>query len=206
MSDFEKQTTDSASTNELQQKLEFIRGLEISLRDRISILLVLKGIKPACMVDGYVDGEPLGLFSETKEVRTHILPSVAQIEYLRSIGIDMPEPVIEDGGTPVTNVATNKDVLDELTRLEEQLRGMGGVYNAETYDIHYKIGKLLGYPESCLGKLGTKYAVAEDEIEIPDHLQNLSKFVFTKKNWREELKTLEKWYEEIKDLIPQINF
>jgi hypothetical protein len=204
MNDSGKHTANE--TIELQQKLEFIRGLEISLRDRISILLVLKGIKPACMVDGEVDAGPLGLFSETREVKTHILPSTAQVEYLKSLGIDMPEPVIEDRGTPVTNVAKGKDVLDELTRLEEQLRGMGGVHNAETYDIHYKIGKLLGYPESCLGKLGTKYAADENEIEIPDHLQNLSKFIFTKENWQEELKTVEKWYEEIKDLIPQINF
>ncbi|MDD5291525.1 MAG: SDR family NAD(P)-dependent oxidoreductase [Patescibacteria group bacterium] len=189
---------------EFKQKLEWIKGLKLSFEDKISLLLMLKGIKPACAVSGEIDTSPIGLFSQVEEAETRVLPTTEQIEYLRSIGVNMPEPEVEFSKShkvKSTIIAKTKEILDELEQLQNQLKKMPNPRHPKYYETHYKIGKLFGYPESCLAKLGT---ATDDKIKVPEHLRPLKQFVFSKDNWEEELKTLESWYEQIKDLIPEI--
>lgn len=189
---------------EFERKLEWIKNLELSFGDKISLLLMLKGIKPACVVDGEIDTSSIGLFSQIEEVEIRALPTTEQTEYLRSIGVNIPGPEVEfpkSHKVKNTTIAKTKEIFDELEQLRNQLKEITNPRHPRYYETHYKIGKLFGYPESCLAKGDT---ATDDKITVPKHLRPLKRFVFSKDNWEEELKTLESWYGQIKDLIPEI--
>ncbi len=187
------------------QKLEWIRSLELIFEDKLSLLLVLKGIRPACIISE-VNVKPLDLFSKIEEAETRMLPTEEQIEYLKSIGASISshglararEANIKEKGTIV---AMTKEILDGLEQARKQLKEINNPRHPKYHETHYTIGKLLGLPESCLAN---EDHTTDDKIHVPDHLKPLKCFLVSKDHWEEELRILEDWFEQIKDLIPKI--
>jgi hypothetical protein len=184
------------------QKLEWIRDLKISFEDKISLLLLLKGIKPVCDIVGDIDATQVGLFSKTEVIETRMKPTDDQIKYLKSVGVNVPESEHPESMKEIsTTIAMRQEDLERIRQLRVQLKEIKNSKHPEYFKVHQEIGKLLGYPESCLWR---EDSTAKNNITIPEYLRPLKQFVFSEDNWEEELKTLEAWYEQIKDLVPKI--
>ncbi len=200
--DFSNQPVHEREVADFKQKLEWIKSLNASLKDKINLLLLIKGLKSVCIIEDEIDASQVGLFSKSVTLETKMNPTKEQIEYLKSLGVITPEPKEFEKSVKMTDtyVSTRQEDLEKILQLQEEKRQSTGVKNLMS-PIDYEIGKLFGYPESCLAKFDL---ATDSKVKVPDHLQSLKSFTFSPDHWQEELKFLESWYEQIKDLIPQI--
>lgn len=197
--------------------LQKIENSNFPIDDRINLVLVGAGVKPAALVicRGKTYSKANNTYIITKKQRERLMREVREfdipfvsgkkrlakappvsdklIAHIKKIGLQTDEGKIRKLLRNIKNTEIIRFYFGKDIELAEKLKNT---------DSNYKAGILLGYPKTAVKNFvggGSK-----SDIQIPKELRPFSYFTLSKKHAQEELKILRLWHDTIKKLSPRL--
>lgn len=169
--------------------ISYIENLPFDARDRMLILLVHEGAKPACSMraDYKSSNDPISFFSVSEEAEMN--ERLGSIGLASACGEHSMKTVKGDLMFKTLYVGHDKNCLDALL-------------SASTVSEY---GKAFGFPETAIEVLdGKRGRHSHYYSDVPFEITRFAGYVTSDDNWREELKTAQKWHDVTKTVSPKI--
>lgn len=175
----EKLQNNIESLNEEKRKemIKSIENLKIGSKPKANIILIFLGLKPATEL----------------EISSHNDSAEKVINVIENIGLKVKiksKFKRKDKDIVLLSVADNQENLDRLEQIDPSKN-------------HEEYGRLMGYPETAIDAFLHK----EKRLDPENYLENDELIFFiamSKENWEEEIKTLKKWSDAIKEQAPDL--
>lgn len=205
--EIEKLKEDAGLTEEREEfSPEFIKNIEdskLGIVDKVNLLLVKKGLKPAAEIYIAIKGE--------------------QATFLADEDLESMKSLIEESGLAYdakeqeVNSIKALDIL--ISQSKEKVERLRELWKAPKEENNSReIGMLLGYPSTAIDAFvaglseiygGKKNKEVLDENDLADDIRKVdavvfSKFALSKKNWLEEIGQGKIWADYIKSASPKI--
>lgn len=215
-----------------RKSVERIETLPITDSNKIDLILSWKGLKKAIDIGvtlkTWQEGErPPDISEEEKQKKIK-----EAIDTIKSLGLEYTEGGIGEQDPRIIErkdaepmkfpgsewqvlyVAQSKEVAERIKNLWKETSEK----NNEVKTC-VEIGRLSGYPESAiqtyqeffrdLRTKGLENKISIDQAELPEEVQSedymaFSHFRLSRGNWREELKTVKAWADEIQKMDPKL--
>jgi Mg/Co/Ni transporter MgtE len=174
---FEQNNFVSRNKEIQKEMIRSIESLSIGSIQRANIILVYLGLKPATEIDIY----------------THNDSAEKVISAIEAIGLKTKikrEFKQKDKDVIRISVASNQENLEKLEKVDPS-------------KDHEEYGRLMGYPETAIGAFLNK----EKKLEYNHYLDDEDLVFFitmSKEDHGEEVKTLKKWSNAIKEHAPDL--
>ncbi len=192
-----------------KQVIRAVKKLPISILGQESFVLFWRGLKQAIDLTVRIPKSP----EDYLYLKAHHLKNISLEEVRRlfkSFGLFFTEGMIQ---FPVFYIARTQSEADELKRLFE-------VENDEL-KFYERLGELSGFPQTAIKAYGEYLRMGRPTeggpllnirtgVDVPKEIliQDSATFIqfrLSRDNWREELKTVQKWSDEIKQVDPQLH-
>jgi hypothetical protein len=206
-----------------RHKVEQLERLELlSDNDKKDILLIWRGLKLATEFEYGYSWDPT---EEEKQLADEEIEELEKVVEDLGLHIHISERSFKEaadkmpeGSTVTATYAGHDRVRVYVGCDKESVEKIENAYN--TYHIENSgiVGKLSGYPESAINAYmeatqrvpyGEKLKEMMYSDSLPEEIREedfaaFVQFFLSRKNWREEIKTVKKWAEEIKKTAPAL--
>lgn len=193
-----------------QEKVAAIEKFPFWTNNKIELLLVIAGLKPAITVD--VRGKLVSCKVKAQlpsRVRTHAIENLLQridvpFVTLPAIHRMFPKHDEQYYTTIICIGATTKDARD-LAKVWTNITTLG--YPAKSQDAEH--GRLSGFPKTAISAFVSDQSKLLSNEVVDERTKNIEwhyfcQMRFTKAHWQEELAVVEKWAEAVKELSPNM--
>lgn len=209
---------------EKERARETIENLSIDIEDCMEIALVWSGEKLATEIEfrselseqkdqiSPLDNEYISSIQQSMEKLGFVTEMSSWIDEHNSFATDENGDVIFDQitKTEYSTVKTLNVFKDKSAQeLFDKIKVLDNMGDDEQYKTYTQIlGELYQFPPTAIS------AFSDDEErvqrwELPNEIRkhdyyHFATFIFSRSNWREEIKTAEKWAQTVKDFSPKI--
>ena len=222
---FNKENGKEQISSKERERVREIERLPLLNEDKVNLLLVWRGLKPATNINyvfkEWAPGSPEPILSpKRKKIRIEEL-----LQLLGKIGLSAvaekefrlePEFITENGKQGVLNGMESQMIFvsPSLETSEELAKNLP----EDRSRIEDKnLGQLFGFPQTAI-EAYVKYAksgfqdekgIILDNNKLPEEIRNkdyvaFATFWLSKEHWQEELETAKKWAAEIQKLSPTL--
>jgi len=155
-----------------KERIALLENLKIGSSQKVDIMLVVLGFKPATELDIYK-------YNDDEEKIKNVLKNIGLLA-------EKKDTLGQKNVLAKIAIVRDREILNSLLKISSK----------KDHEIY---GRLMGYPESAIQAFLNKDFYNERSVIFKD---NIFFFKLSKENWREEFKVLSKWNNAIKKYSP----